>query len=141
MDRRSPVHAMAAAVRDLLTTPDDPAVREHARLLLALYDKRVANYAIGSKALKDAEHTIGAQALVIDGRRFDSAKQAYRAARGEGFDGGEDSFRQRVRKNLPWSEIVKPVDKKRQAARVNAITIRRDEMAKVCKDIPRRTYD
>lgn len=114
---------MAAALRNLLAHPGDPAHITVARAELHAYDEMRE---IVSKARKKTEST--RSPVKIDDHQFVSKVAAYHAAQAQGFNGAQATFQQRINKGLSWEECIKPVDPFMSQARKRTAIDKREQL-------------
>lgn len=125
-------HVLAAALRKLLA---DPTEREQAKAALRQYDADQ----LGAKR-KEQAHEEATMPIVIGTHRFASKSAAFHVAQRAGFNGAEPTFYQRLKKGLPWEEIIAPVNAANSAARKAGHARRKAEMATLLADMPRTAY-
>ena len=117
---KHPIDTLADALRAVLADPDNAAAREHATRELGAFDEIRArsrarqnpDASRSSMSLRDANFSIG-------GRLFATRNEAWKCAKGQGFNGTQATFYQRTAAHpeYTWEQLIAPVDPARSAAR------------------------
>lgn len=126
--------ALAAALRALLRHPGNETVRRRAEATLRDYDIGQSRLAKHRKVCKDQTTPV-----VIGDKRFTSVRGAFKYAVTQGFDGSESTFTARLRRQLPWDELIKPIAQTRRDATSRGIARKRKEMQGVLATMDARS--